>query len=254
MRALPTLPATVPFTSDKTPVLFLAETFHSTVQGEGASVGTPATFLRFNGCDLACEAFCDTKFTWKKGEMVESQRLTAAELLDRCGSEGTVVLTGGEPLLQQRRPAFKALVKALKDQGKRIEVETAGHHIPEKYMATAIDQWNISPKLGNSGNGFIDYATTLPHYQSLNSTLKFVVALSDRALLPVSEQVSQIESLLEQTQWPRERVVLMPEGVSPSEQLQHTRDLITWQSANVAKPFRIIPRLHVLLWGNERGR
>ena len=58
-----------------------------------------------------------------------------------------VVITGGEPLLQQRE--LKPLVDALRvERGWRVEVETAGTIAPD----LDVDQWNVSPKLANSGN------------------------------------------------------------------------------------------------------
>ncbi len=60
-----------------------------------------------------------------------------------------MVVTGGEPLLQQRD-----LVpwRGLKSEGKRIEVETSGTILPDGALSASVDQWNVSPKLASSGN------------------------------------------------------------------------------------------------------
>ena len=88
-----------------------------TIQGEGPFVGLPATFVRFNGCNLRCH-FCDTDFD------AVTLQLFAGEILDACFSfkNKLIVLTGGEPLLQRIEP----LITRLMDNGFDVQVETAG--------------------------------------------------------------------------------------------------------------------------------
>ena len=61
-----------------------------------------------------------------------------------------LVITGGEPMLQQME--LIPLVSILKQQGFYFEVETNGTIPPLPEMERDIDQWNVSPKLGTSGN------------------------------------------------------------------------------------------------------
>lgn len=85
------------------------EIFHS-IQGEGVSQGTPCVFLRLAGCNLAC-SWCDTAYSWNG--TVPGVRLTpekAAELALRYPCR-RLVLTGGEPLIQQK--ALPALLRLL---------------------------------------------------------------------------------------------------------------------------------------------
>ena len=37
-----------------------------TIQGEAFYTGTPATFIRLQGCPVGCH-WCDTKHTWSEG-------------------------------------------------------------------------------------------------------------------------------------------------------------------------------------------
>lgn len=86
----------------------------SSVQGEGHSIGYPAVFIRFSGCNLKC-GFCDTKGHEENIELTRVELMdTIRELLASLGYTKAVVnrnftlkpdalrvvLTGGEPLIQ----------------------------------------------------------------------------------------------------------------------------------------------------------
>src|SRR5258706_12689212 len=57
---------------------------------------------------------------------------------------------GGVPLLQQRR--LLPLLQQVVERGVRIEVETAATVAPLAEVVAAVAQFNVSPKLSNSGN------------------------------------------------------------------------------------------------------
>ena len=101
------------------------EIFHS-IQGEGVSQGTPCVFLRLAGCNLAC-SWCDTAYSWNG--TVPGMRLApekAAELVLHYPCR-RLVLTGGEPLIQQK--ALPALLRLLPDHA--VEMETNGTIMPD---------------------------------------------------------------------------------------------------------------------------
>ena len=91
------------------------EIFYS-LQGEGAHTGTPAIFIRFALCNLRCP-FCDTNFA-------KYDELTIPAILDAIKSfpAKLVVLTGGEPTLQDLAPLICSLHKI----GKFVAIETNG--------------------------------------------------------------------------------------------------------------------------------
>ena len=110
------------------------EIFYS-IQGEGAFAGTPAVFVRFSGCNLACP-WCDTDHSHAE-EMTRDELENAVRgLLD--GHEGAIiVLTGGEPALQLRDD--EALFRGF---GAKVCVETNGT-LP---VPAWIDWVTVSPK------------------------------------------------------------------------------------------------------------
>ena len=48
-----------------------------TIQGEATYTGTPATFIRLQGCPVGC-SWCDTKHTWPIG--LERKKISQEEM------------------------------------------------------------------------------------------------------------------------------------------------------------------------------
>jgi len=100
--------------------------------------GEPTVFVRLAGCDRRC-SFCDTKYAWTGGqersvpEVLEEVRRVRSRFPARW-----VCLTGGEPFMQDTR----RLVKRLKQDGYRVQVETNG----TRYYRLAADWLSVSPK------------------------------------------------------------------------------------------------------------
>jgi 7-carboxy-7-deazaguanine synthase len=118
-------------------ILKIAEIFPS-IQGEGLRQGEATLFIRFSGCNLKC-SFCDTKYAWKEGRKYSIAQVSEKinKLRHRFPARW-ICLTGGEPLLQD----LADLVKALKREGFKIQVETNG----TLYRPLPVDWYSISPK------------------------------------------------------------------------------------------------------------
>jgi len=150
--------------------LKVSEMFYS-IQGEGPSMGRRAVFLRLATCNLMCggdgTAFdkglhngatwrCDTIEVWMRGAEMTHEVLL--ETMDKKGflreliNGAHLIVTGGEPLLQQ-----EALTKFLYELGLRIgsypyvEIETNGTVGFTPALLLSVNQINCSPKLANSG-------------------------------------------------------------------------------------------------------
>lgn len=99
---------------------FLVNEIFYTIQGEGPDAGRPAIFIRLAKCNLRC-FFCDTEFeTWKSMTLDEIIS-TVAKITEQTKCE-LVVITGGEPLLQN----IFWLVYGLNVNGVTCTIETAG--------------------------------------------------------------------------------------------------------------------------------
>ena len=155
-----------------------------------------------------------------------------------------LVITGGEPLLQQWELA--PLVTSLGRRGYFCEVETNGTIAPLPELVRDIDQWNVSPKLANSGNPADrrEDASALTAFRELpNAYFKFVVNAAG--------DVEEVCALRGRHNLPNQRIILMPQGQTP-EALKLRSGWVS--EACVKEGFRFSTRLHILLWGDERGR
>lgn len=219
----------------------VSEIFYS-LQGEGLNLGVPSVFLRLAGCHLRC-VWCDSKYTW---ERKSGSQMEIAEVLKEIKKFPTknLVITGGEPLLQQS--ALKELLDSLKnldrsaDQDRTdqyyVEMETSGSL--KSYLDQYIDHYNCSPKLSNSQNVRI----VLEKFPKNKTYYKFVVDSLD--------DLEEIEGFIEANFLDRKMVFLMPQGVDPDDLKLKSQWL-----AEICKEkgLRFTPRLHVNIWGAKRG-
>jgi organic radical activating enzyme len=218
----------------------------SSVQGEGASMGVPSTFVRLAVCNLRC-SWCDTAYTW------DWERYDRSEQVIACGAEAlfalvahapprNVVITGGEPLAQ--RAGLEPLARLLRDANYRIEVETNGT-IPPGALSGLVDQWNVSPKLASSGNeGLIRTREGALRAFAAEPSAYFKFVLSEPG------DLAEVETIVELAGAGASQVILMPEGRTAGE-LAARSEWVT--AACIERNWRFSTRLHILLWGDERG-
>ena len=226
-------------------MLKVSEIFES-LQGEGASSGAPCVFVRLAQCNLHC-SWCDTKYTWDferyryEDEVRERSAEDVARLVNAAPSR-RLVLTGGEPLLQQR--ALKEFF-ALLAPDILVEVETNGTIVPEAFALSRVNQWNVSPKLANAGD---------PEHFRIRPEVLTALRDSGRAYLKLvvsgDPDFAEADALVARLAWPNERVLLMPEAAN-REQLR-ARSFAVAEAARV-RCYRFSSRLHLELWGGRRG-
>jgi 7-carboxy-7-deazaguanine synthase len=225
----------------------ISEIFFS-IQGEGLLLGVPSAFVRTTGCPLRC-VWCDSPYTsWEP----EGESLDLDTILARITAYPTqhVVITGGEPL---SAPEIEPLCRALFDRGYHITVETAGI----LFKPIVCHLVSLSPKLSNStphereaGRHALQHDQKRLQPQVLSAfiesyycQLKFVIDQPD--------DVNEVLALLEQLPpISPEYVLLMPQGVTREDLASRSGWL-----ADLCKQhgFRFCPRLHIELYGNQRG-
>jgi 7-carboxy-7-deazaguanine synthase len=223
--------------------LKIAELFYS-IQGEGSLVGVPSVFIRTSGCNLRC-GWCDTPYTsWQP----EGEDLTLDQIIDNVTTHGArhVVVTGGEPMIARDIVALTARLRGL---GLHITIETAG----TVFQPVACDLMSISPKLSNSTPNDSRWAGQHDRLRIQPATLSELMAGYEYQLKFVIEKPADLEevlALVRDLKADRERVILMPEGTDR----ERLRERALWL-AEVCKDkgFRLSPRLHVDLYGNQRG-
>jgi 7-carboxy-7-deazaguanine synthase len=226
----------------------VSEIFYS-IQGEGILAGVPSVFVRLSGCNLRC-VWCDTPYTsWNpEGSDVAMGEIVASV---RGFSPTHVVLTGGEPMIF---PECVELTRQLKQASLlHVKVETAG----TVYQPVACDLMSISPKLANStpherdGGRWAAQHDRLRYQPDVLRRLMADYPYQLKFVVTVPEDMAEIEKIIEETGADRSRVVLMPEGIDA----ETIRARALWLVDLCKRErFRYSPRLHVDLWGNERGR
>lgn len=227
-------------------LLRLSEIFDS-LQGEGPSAGQPCRFVRLALCNLRCR-YCDTKYTWDF-ERYDYEREVRAVALDevvaqvRAAPARRVVITGGEPLLQQR-----ALAKLLERVPADIfmEIETNGTRVPLPSLAARVDQWNVSPKLAGAGDS-----------EALRIKPEALKALRDtgraylKLVVATEQERDEAEALRARFGFEPARTLLMPEAATREELAARAPTVAAWSQA-LGVGFS--NRLHVALWGGARGK
>lgn len=230
--------------------MLISEIFHS-IQGEGALTGVPSVFIRTSGCNLRC-VWCDTPYaSWRpEGREMDIDGILSEAALHPAKH---CVLTGGEPMAAKN---IHALAAALRAAGYHITIETAATIPPQ---AIACDLASLSPKLSNSTPPTI--AIGAEWSQRHESTrlqpevleqwlrgypfqLKFVVASAS--------DIAEIDALLDQLSVRVEpwNILLMPEGTD--EATLHSRQSALAELCK-QRGNRFCDRLHIRLFGNQRG-
>ena len=241
---------------EKQHVLSVAEMFGPTVQGEGRNQGAQAYFIRLGLCNLDCK-WCDTPYTWdwtgkngyKYSKTIELRRMDIYEMLQHVPRNcERIVITGGEPMVQQSN--LIELVYLLRSLGHVVEIETNGTIEPSNswlelaahYSDNGV-QFNVSPKLRNSGvaRDKAIHVGVLNEFNYLDAIFKFVVQTEDC--------IDEIKDIQQTVGIEAKDIYLMPEGRNANEIMSR----LPWLFEVCSQTgYNLTPRLHVLAWNDRR--
>lgn len=202
------------------------------IQGEGVYATVPMTFIRLQGCNLACE-WCDTAYARDSGgfEMTIPEITKVVQRID-LRQFRWICITGGEPLLHED---LKELVLALASRGYRIEVETNGTIEPPAWYRK-VDSWVADIKTPSSGW----CGSSRPEWFNARrkDQVKFVVADSADLEFVAKTLSGRIC---------KPQIVISP--VLPCD----TQWRQTVWSFCVVNKYRFSLQLHKMVWGNMKG-
>lgn len=235
--------------------LRVSEIFNS-ILGEGSDIGKLACFVRFYGCNLNCR-YCDTDYA-KNSENFEV--LDVWKLISKIYAmwgvrdRRVVCLTGGEPMFQEDRDSLILLMNLLKGTCDEVILETNGSYnldaVPKeikKYVDYKLNDSGMTSMMVESG---VFRNKDIWH---VGDCVKLVVS-SKEDLLQLVSLVCVFKDLMS---WGVD-VVVQPVWSSELtvqrylELLQFLADFVKDDSR--LSMIRVLPQLHKLLWGNERGK
>ncbi len=235
----------------------ISEIFGPTVQGEGALIGRPTVFVRTGGCDYRC-TWCDTLYAVLPAYRHDWLRMEPEDILAKVadltgGVPVLVTISGGNPAIQPLAP----LIEQGRAHGHRFAMETQGS-VAADWFAT-LDHLVLSPKPPSSGME-TDWSVFADCLAAASGGPQIVlkVAVFDEADYAFARAASE--------RHPSLPVYLSVGNHTPGEPNEAGRDGVDqkglmarfrWLVDRVGQDrwfaATVLPQLHVLAWGNERG-
>ncbi len=199
------------------------------IQGEGEGVGKPTVFVRLTGCNLRC-TWCDTEYAFYEGKDMSIREIMKE--VEKYGI-GRVCITGGEPLLQKES---LELTDRLIEKGYEVSIETNGSLPIEGINKKAVI--SMDWKTPSSGETEKMRKENLKYLEEKDQ-LKFVIA--------GEEDYTYSRNFLEEN---REKIgceiIFQPLGGLN----------IKWLAKRILEDkmdIRVLPQLHKIIWGEEKG-
>lgn len=234
----------------------VSEIFGPTIQGEGALIGLPTVFVRTGGCDYRC-SWCDSLHAVDSEFRHDWRPMSAADVLAEVddlagGIPLTISLSGGNPAIQPLGP----LIDLGHERGYRFALETQGS-IAKDWFGR-LDALVLSPKPPSSGMD--------PDWEVFSSCLSLAADRPQTVIkMVVFDDADYAFARGVANRFPAYPIFLQPGNHTPPPPTEEeavvdidgVMDRMHWLVGKVTEDrwfeARVLPQLHVLLWGNKRG-
>jgi 7-carboxy-7-deazaguanine synthase len=234
----------------------VSEIFGPTIQGEGVLIGQPTVFVRTGGCDYRC-SWCDSLHAvdnrFRHDWTSMSTEAVWQKVSNLSGARPLMVsLSGGNPAIQP----LGALIRRGQAEGYRFALETQGS-VARDWFAD-LDVLVLSPKPPSSRmttdwtalDDCIAAAQGKPQV-----VLKFVVF--DEADYAYAKNAASRYRQLAVYLQPGNHTPPPPSHEDGKIDVAGIMTRLEWLIEKVTSDrwfdARVLPQLHVLLWGNKRG-
>jgi len=219
--------------------MLLVNEIYSAICGESRFSGYPCTLIRLTGCHIRC-SWCDSAHSFSGGE---SQSVDQVLAVVQENEHRTVLVTGGEPLLQK---GLVGLLKALLADGRTVLLETSGTLGPANLLPMAEVPAEVHKVVDLKAPGssisadIIDWAGI----SQLNQRDELKIVCADRADYEWGRDLVR-----EGGRWPEGMRV----SFSPVQGEMSARDLAEWILADKLDAIFQL-QLHKVVWPDvERG-
>lgn len=231
----------------------ISEIFGPTIQGEGALIGRPTVFVRTGGCDYRC-SWCDTPHAvdskYRNDWLPMSVEDIWAKVNELSGGRPLMIsLSGGNPAIQP----LGDLIRHGKSRGYQFALETQGS-VTQAWFSD-LDVLTLSPKPPSSQmeTDFQKLDACVAAAGNANTALKIVIF--DDTDYDYAKTIAE--------RYPQLPVYLQPGNHTPptdDSDIVDMQGIMSRMHWLVDKTIQdqwfnaiILPQLHVMLWGNQRG-
>ena len=228
----------------------ISEIFGPTIQGEGFHAGVPTVFVRTGGCDYRCQ-WCDTLYAvlpeFKKDWIKHTPEQIMEKVEELSKEPILITFSGGNPALHDLKP----VIDLAHSKGYTTTMETQGS-VPQMWF-NDLTHLIISPKPPSS--------QMKTDWLKLNDCINSVQDPNKISLKVVVNDISDYNYALEVfDRYPfiKNRFIT-PCNTSPGDPdfdaiYEKARFVVDTVLKDKRYDITILPQLHVLLYGNERGK
>ncbi len=234
----------------------VSEIFGPTIQGEGALTGVPTVFVRMGGCDYRC-SWCDTLYAVDSSFRDKWKPMSAEAIMTEvaalsAGKPILVSLSGGNPAIQP----LGGLIDMGHEQGFRFALETQGSVAKDWF--SKLDNLTLSPKPPSSEmETNWDILSDCVSSAGPDTETIMKVVVFDDADYAYAKEVHRRHPQLQMYLQPGNHTPGTIEEEEPTIDMIGVMDRMRWLIDKVVEDgwfeVTVLPQLHVLIWGNERG-